>query len=66
MSVGEIILHAEPQLSFLMLQRDSKEYFETPIEEGGWQYSQVFARHFRVERERGRLGRWKYAIHVKV
>jgi Uma2 family endonuclease len=53
------------QLSFLILQHDSKEYLETPIEEGGWQYSQVFARHFRLERERGRLGRWKYALIAK-
>jgi Uma2 family endonuclease len=52
------------QLSFIILYRDSTAYIEAPQMED-WQYSRVFARHFRLERERGRLDRWKYTLQTK-
>lgn len=31
----------------------------------GWQFSRVFARHFRLTRHHDRRGAWKYTLHLK-
>jgi Uma2 family endonuclease len=39
--------------------------YVTAARRGGWQRSEVFARSFRLERRRDRLGQWQYRLKVK-
>jgi Uma2 family endonuclease len=39
--------------------------YEASREQGGWHFSPVFGRQFRLERRRNRAGLWRYKLHVR-
>jgi Uma2 family endonuclease len=47
-----------------ILHRRKGGYAVAPAR-GGWQHSRVFGRSFRLERQTGRRGLWRYTLHVK-
>jgi Uma2 family endonuclease len=51
-------------ISFQILARCRGDYEAVPPQ-GGWYFSPVFGRHFRLERRRSRAGRWQYKLRVR-
>jgi Uma2 family endonuclease len=47
-----------------ILRRGPSEYLPAPTR-GSWQLSGVFGRGFRLDRSKGRLGLWEYALRMK-
>lgn len=52
------------EISFRVF-RDRPDGYAPVAPTDGWVSSRVFARRFRLERERDRLGNWKYTLRVK-
>lgn len=52
------------ELSFQILVRGKSGFVAAPSR-GGWQRSDVFGCSFRLERRRGRMGLWRYALKVR-
>ena|SRR5437870_2054670 len=52
------------EIRFQILQNRRAGYVAAP-NRGGWQYSRVFNRSFRLERHRDDLGLWEYTLHVQ-
>jgi Uma2 family endonuclease len=55
----------DEDIDFQILVREEADYVAAPIERGGWQWSPVFGRLFRLTRRRDRLGYWEYTLQVK-
>jgi hypothetical protein len=52
------------ELSFQILDRHSSDF--VPVSsKGGWIYSKVFDREFRLTRVRNRIGGWSYTLEVR-
>jgi Uma2 family endonuclease len=54
----------EEEMTFQILHHEPTGYVPAP-QRGSWQYSRVFGRYFRLERQRGRMGFWKYTLRSK-
>ncbi len=52
------------KLKFTILLHHSTGYEPVPVR-NGWQRSRVFARDFRLERKKNRVGFWQYTLHVR-
>lgn len=51
------------EIDFQIL-RWRRDRYVSAAPRGGWVRSTVFGRRFRLERERNRLGRWRYALRI--
>ncbi len=51
-------------LQFTVLQHEEQGYVAAPAADG-WTASRVFAREFRLDRQRDRVGGWQYTLHVR-
>lgn len=51
-------------VDFQILVYRPKDY-QAVHPQDGWFFSPVFGRFFRLERQRNRMGRWRYKLHVK-
>jgi Uma2 family endonuclease len=54
----------EEEMSFKILTYRRGGYVEVPPRDG-WHKSRVFGCYVRLERQRNRMGRWRYKLHVK-
>ena len=52
------------ELSFQILERQSTDFVAVPSK-GGWTYSEVFDREFRLTRVRNRIGGWSNTLEVR-
>jgi Uma2 family endonuclease len=52
------------RIDFQILVRRRKDY-QAVRPQDGWFFSPVFGRFFRLERQRNRMGWWRYKLHVK-
>jgi Uma2 family endonuclease len=52
------------ELIFQVLNWRKTGYAATPVRDG-WQRSRVFARSFRLDRQRDEFGLWEYTLHVR-
>ena len=52
------------QIDFQMLQHRAHGY-EPAQPRDGWLTSEIFPRSFRLDRERDRIGGWRYTLHVR-
>ncbi len=53
------------EINFQILWHEEGDYVAAPVSRGGWQESRTFGRRFRLRRERGRIGLWRYTLDVK-
>lgn len=53
------------EIDFQILLHGRAGYVAAPRHRGGWQESRNFKRLFRLKREKGRMGLWKYTLEMK-